>query len=1031
MSDFTPGQRWISNTEIQLGLGTIIDSSHRTVTVYFAASDETRTYARQDAPLTRIIYNIGKTVKSVSGQSVNITDIFETDGLVQYQARDESGQAIILSEQELDHYVQLNRPSERLFSGQIDPNRWFELRYQTIEQFNHLSHNDLSGLTGCRTALIPHQLYIAHEVANRYAPRVLLADEVGLGKTIEAGLIIHHQLLNERAQRILIVVPESLQHQWLVEMLRRFNLIFSLFDKQRCQAMAEYHTDAEASRISDNLSQDSNNARTFNNPFLSEQLVLCSLEFLSQNEQYAHQALHGEWDLLVVDEAHHLQWSPEQVSHEYQLIQQLAYQVQGLLLLTATPEQLGIESHFARLHLLDPDRFPQLDSFIAEEQGYQSIAHAIEVLISDKPFDKSIRKVLEQVLIEEQSANTDNEHNSIHQALKQLGQNSTTEQQQQARQLLIEHMLDRHGTGRVLFRNTRAAISGFPQRKAFFHPQPLPDDYEQCIQQFTAELSRETAIDQESVFSNLVLYPELLYQIASNNNPVKQEWFQFDPRVQWLADWLLEIRQLSSTELSGTQSEKVLVITANVQTAIDLANVLHRQWGLYCATFHENMSLIERDRAAAFFADMENGAPVLICSEIGSEGRNFQFAHKIVLFDLPVNPDLLEQRIGRLDRIGQTETIQIHIPFLSESAQEVLCHWYHHGLNAFEKTCPTGHSVFEQLQQQLYPLLMQPEWYNDLNSSDAWQSLLHNTQTLHNKLEQALHNGRDKLLEYNSCRQPEADKLRARAEKFDAHHTLYQYMNNLFDAFGIEHSAHSSGSYIIQPGEHMISQFPGLPDEGMTITYQRDIALAYEDRQFFTWEHPMVRTAMEMIQSSEMGNTAITTLDSRTHLQKELPIALKPGTLLLECLFILDTATHKTLQATRYLPTTSIRILLDEQGRELTDSISHNEIISSAEKINTQTAQQVVKIKEAALQQMIHKAEHLCEQQAPQVLSEAHRASETLLNDETNRLKTLARVNPAIRPDEIQFYQQQLQLLNTLFKHIQPRLDALRLIIVT
>src|SRR5690606_14407009 len=102
------------------------------------------------------------------------------------------------------------------------------------------------------------------------------------------------------------------------------------------------------------------------------------------------------------------------------------------------------------------------------------------------------------------------------------------------------------------------------------------------------------------------------------------------------------------------------------------------------------MRLLERDRAAAFFADHETGSQALICSEIGSEGRNFQFVHHLVLFDLPFNPDLLEQRIGRLDRIGQTEIIRIYAPCLQNSAQAVMLHWYHDGLNALEKICPAG-----------------------------------------------------------------------------------------------------------------------------------------------------------------------------------------------------------------------------------------------------------------------------------------------------------------------------------------------------
>ena len=132
-------------------------------------------------------------------------------------------------------------------------------------------------------------------------------------------------------------------------------------------------------------------------------------------------------------------------------------------------------------------------------------------------------------------------------------------------------------------------------------------------------------------------------------------WTELDPRVDWLCEQLRALRP-----------HKVLVIAASAGTAMDLAEWLHSRKGIHAAVFHEGLSIIERDRAAAYFADLEFGTQVLICSEIGSEGRNFQFAHHLILFDLPLNPDLLEQRIGRLDRIGQLENIQLHVPFLEQ-----------------------------------------------------------------------------------------------------------------------------------------------------------------------------------------------------------------------------------------------------------------------------------------------------------------------------------------------------------------------------
>ncbi|HHH7389356.1 TPA: helicase-related protein, partial [Escherichia coli] len=137
----------------------------------------------------------------------------------------------------------------------------------------------------------------------------------------------------------------------------------------------------------------------------------------------------------------------------------------------------------------------------------------------------------------------------------------------------------------------------------------------------------------------------------------------------------------------------------------DLEDALRVRSGIPATVFHEGMSILERDRAAAYFADEEFGAQVLICSEIGSEGRNFQFSHHLVLFDLPAHPDLLEQRIGRLDRIGQQHTIQLHVPYLETSPQERLFKWYHEALNAFLATCPTGNALQHQFGPRLLPLL--------------------------------------------------------------------------------------------------------------------------------------------------------------------------------------------------------------------------------------------------------------------------------------------------------------------------------------
>ncbi len=970
MHDFKPGQRWICDVDLQLGLGTVQAVEHRIVTLLFKATNEIRAYAKHSAPLTRVIFKPGDTVQDQDGATVKITGAAGRNGLIVYTGIREDGSEVELPEDRLAPHVQLNRPAERLFTGQFDQDKWFRIRYQTLQIRNKLAQAPLYGLVGTRTSLIPHQLYIAHEVGRRFAPRVLLADEVGLGKTIEAGLILHQQLLTERAKRVLIVVPETLVHQWLVEMLRRFNLQFSIFDEERCLSLEDTDEDEEGGSSSTSESSE--------NPFHSEQLVLCSLHFLCQHPKRFEQALEGRWDLLVVDEAHHLHWSPQAISPQYAMIEQLAARTRGVLLLTATPEQLGKASHYARLRLLDPHRFSSFSAFVTEEQSYEPIARAVEVLLEGQELNDDIRQLITETFDPVQARALLAEPRS-----------------QQVRSKLAESLLDRHGTGRILFRNTRAAVKGFPERKLAASPLPLPAEYQSCLATFeTTSLSKP----------QLLLCPELIYQVRCEDD--QPYWSEIDPRVQWLIATLKRVKP-----------EKVLAIAANAQTARDLAQALKKKTGQFIPVFHESMSLVERDRAAAFFADKETGGQVLICSEIGSEGRNFQFAHHLVLFDLPLNPDLLEQRIGRLDRIGQTDTIQIHVPYLENSALAVMFHWYHEGLNAFEKTCPAGQTVFVKVEEQLIAALHQRQ-----TRVEALAGLIGTTQAAHRELNEALDRGRDRLLEYNSFRPLIANQLTEQARTQDDDPLLPQYMDTVFDCCGVHIEEHRTGSFLIEPSERMSMPFPGLNDEGSIITYARNVALGNEDMHFLTWEHPMVTHAMERILSQENGNAVVAMMKHKQ---------VQPGVLLLETLFVLEASGHNVQQSNRYLPPAVIRTLLDEQGNGDYLHFDHESINQHLQPVATGIAKQVIQLKEDAIRELLTISERQASAQAPQLIAAAETRIRRTFTPEIERLKALQQVNPNVRDEEIHFFEQQLQQLTGALKSSNLRLDAVRVIVAT
>lgn len=949
-----------------MGLGTVLAVDQRSVQIVFLATGETRTYAIRSAPLSRVRFAKGDNIRSHDGWTMRVDDIEEAEGLMMYIGRGPDGEMMILPESQLDNFMQFSRPADRLFTGQIDKPRLFSLRRLTRQHQTRLARSPLYGLAGTRTSLIPHQLYIANEVSRRHSPRVLLADEVGLGKTIEAGLIIHRQLLDQRARRVLIVVPDTLVHQWLVEMLRRFNLMFSLFDEARCAAIEE-----EQAQM---------------NPFMTEQLVICTVSFLTAQAKRQQQAVAGEWDLLVVDEAHHLQWAEHDISAEYRCVEQLAIATRGVLLLTATPEQLGKHGHFARLRLLDPDRFSDYERFVADEERYAPVAAVVENLLEESELTPDSLRLLRDTLEE-------GDNQSYLEILSDAS--ATAEQQNHARERLIEHLLDRHGTGRVLFRNTRHVVQGFPKRQLQSYPLDLAEKYAELLGQVQA---------QATVDTRLLLSPEQLYRDRYPETP--SDWTAFDPRIPWLHDLLKSVRP-----------DKVLLICSSAETVLELANRLRQAYGLHAAVFHEGMSIIERDRAAAYFASDEEGAQVLLCSEIGSEGRNFQFAHHLVLFDLPLNPDLLEQRIGRLDRIGQTHTIDIHVPYMRDSAQAILHHWYHDGLQAFKQTCPAGHSVFVQVKDSLIEALHQI----DDGLADL-PNLIETTRVLYEKSNQALQAGRDRLLEYNSCRPAQAEALVDQAMEQGNEKDVAKYLDAVFDNFGIETEVHGPTSLVIRPGDHVRASLPGLNEDGMTITYHRATALANEDMHYLTWEHPLTIAAMDNIASSEIGNTSLVSIEHPS---------LEDGSLLIECCYVLESTSGGRLNSSRFLPTAQIRILIDQKGRRLDAHLSENWLEQAQKEIKYKVARQVVKSQQALLKSMIAATDKLATKLTPEQIEKATENADIEYRREIDRLVALRQVNASIREEEIRQLEQEHAAILQQLNACVAQLDSLRIIVVT
>ena len=935
----------MSEREPELGLGVVVGMDRARVRIRFPGSGEERLYAAGSAVLRRVTFRVGDTVAGQGGKAFTIEEVENEGDLLVYRAG-----PLRVREDEVSDATGVAQPQERLMAGQTDEGDVFALRMRALDARARFRQSDVRGFLGGRLELIPHQFYILHEVAAREIPRVLLADEVGLGKTIEACLIVQRLLITGRASRVLVLVPETLVHQWFVELLRRFNLWFSIFDESRCLA-------AETGDPG-------------GNPFLGEQLALASVSFLSDNEARGAQAVAAGWDMVVVDEAHHLGWSPEASSSGYRLVEQLAARSPGLLLLTATPTQLGLEGHFARLRLLDRDRYPDFHAFAREAEGFTQVAAIAARVLDAKPLTARDHATLRRIFTRDPDGLTRH--------LEDLANGETG-----ARERLIRALLDQHGTGRVIFRNTRAAMSGFPKRK--YCPARLEATSPVLLERIARELEAEE---------------------TGNESTVRYS-FRDDPRIDWLAMFLKDHRTAKVLLICRSQ-RKVAAIDAALQDRIKVKTAL----------FHEGLPLVQRDRNAAWFAEAD-GAQLLLCSEIGSEGRNFQFAHHLVLFDLPLNPGLVEQRIGRLDRIGQTETIRVHVPFLSGGADELVARWYDEGLDAFESPLHGGTEFVDQFRERLLVLAAASasSARRGAEAGEAMDRLIEETAAFRKELMRRLAKGRDRLLELNSFNREIAEGVISRIRETDADPYLRTFLTDLLDHFGVRVAEHEGGELFLDPSHAYVEGFPSIPREGMLATYDRRRAIVREDIRFLSQDHPLVRDAIDLLLNSPRGTTAFGWVESDT------------PNLLLEAVFVIEAVAETRWHVDEYLAPTPIRVLVDLRGRDMSDERPAAEFAEEVEDADLARFLERPGFSAEVMRTLVTTAERAAEARAGERRSGALARAQAVLAPAVDRLFQQQRINDHVRTEEINLARQRWDRTREAIDQSRLRLDAVRLVL--
>nr|WP_272491278.1 helicase-related protein [Roseovarius autotrophicus] len=496
---------------------------------------------------------------------------------------------------------------------------------------------------------MPHQLYALNRAMSRDRIRYLLADEVGLGKTIEAGLILRELKLRGMAKRILVVAPKGLVRQWQAEMRLHFGEHFQFIEPAELSAFRQWRNDEENLwRLHDQVicSLDSVKPLEGRRGWSIEQLS-------TYNRERFEDLISASWDLVIIDEAHRMGGSTDQVAR-YKLGAALAEAAPYILLLSATPHQGKTDQFHRLMQLIDRDSFPDESSVTSERVAPFVVRTEKRVAIDAEgnPLFKPRITRLQAVAWQDRHAAQQKLYEAVTDYVRH-GYNQAMAAKQRHIGFLMILMQ------RLVTSSTAAIRTTLEKRQALLdQPQLQPSLFETADVDEWAELDGQTQVDlavQTRGWEMEKAEVDTLLELARST-----EAQGTDAKAEALLELIYKLQQEENDpEL------KVLIFTEFVPTQTMLAAFLESR-GFSVATLNGSMDLDARTRAQqAFSRDVR----VLVSTDAGGEGLNLQFCHVVINFDMPWNPMRVEQRIGRVDRIGQPHVVRA-INFVLEDTVE-------------------------------------------------------------------------------------------------------------------------------------------------------------------------------------------------------------------------------------------------------------------------------------------------------------------------------------------------------------------------
>lgn len=569
-----------------------------------------------------------------TGKSVQVLERFEVWGYVSYRVFDHSIGTV--------YKVMADRLSDSSGSNTYDENY---LRYVTL--LSKIKNETAGGLlTSLASGVIPlpHQLHVLNRVISTNNIRYILADEVGLGKTIEAGMIIKELKARGLVRRTLVVCPIGLVTQWSAEMQEKFHEKFQVI------LPSDYDTIRRLTDNDDVYGQFDQVISPMDSIKPLEKHAGWTEERVEQyNQKRIYSIINSGWDLIIIDEAHRVAGSSGEVAR-YKLGYLLSKASPYLLLLTATPHNGKTEPFLRLVRLLDEDAFPNAKSVVKEQ-----VAPFLIRTEKSEAIDNSGNLLFKNRVTHLVELTWDERHTYQRKLYKMVTSyvsktyNKALRNRKKNMCLIFLLIIMQ----RMVTSSTAAIRQSLERRLEILKKQNTK--LSSLTEEDLAELDIEDALqamslDMEEEISEL----ENIIAVA------KQAEFQHpDVKVETLEN-------IIDALLNADRNQKIIIFTEFVATQEYLQHLLTGM-GYKVTILNGRMSIQERKEALQEFRDSTN---IFISTDAGGEGLNLQFSNNIINYDLPWNPMKIEQRCGRVDRIGQAREVQIFNFIITDTVEK-------------------------------------------------------------------------------------------------------------------------------------------------------------------------------------------------------------------------------------------------------------------------------------------------------------------------------------------------------------------------